>query len=359
MTRRNRMVLPALMLLLGSLAEASPPGPEEVMKLPDELHERLQREVAAVAQSPERRVDLLVDFISGEGGLGFRYRALPTLDVAGTIEQAQGNCLSFTLLFLSMARALGLEAYPREVRVPSAWQRNADLIFDVGHVNVGVATPASRKTVDFEPDFLLSQRLAAPYRGQRISDQRALAHFYNNRAAELLAENDPAAAREWVAQALALDPEFGPARNTAGVVERRLGYRDRARQHFRHALETSDDISSPLFNLIALERAVGRWAEAEVHARQLEALRLNDPWFQWAIGRFYDDLGEPARAAQFYARAADLAKQEYLFQVSLARTLLRIGDAEGAGIAMARASELLPDKSDPTLKDGLKAPILR
>ncbi|MDP1165902.1 transglutaminase domain-containing protein, partial [Klebsiella pneumoniae] len=79
--------------------------------------------------------------------------------VSETFDQARGNCLSFTLLFISAARALGIEAHAREVRVPLAWRQDEDLIFDVRHVNVGVDTPGSRKTVDFDPDFLRSQRL--------------------------------------------------------------------------------------------------------------------------------------------------------------------------------------------------------
>ena len=282
-------------------AQASPPTPEEVMRLPNDIAARLQRDIAAVSRSPERRVELLVDFISSQGGMGFRYQAQPTLHVSDTVRQTQGNCLSFTLLFISMARSLGLDVYPREVRVPASWRQDAGVIFDIGHVNVGVSTPTNRKTVDFEPDFLLSQRLAAPYRGRRISDERALAHFYNNRAAELLSAGDAVAAREWAGQALALEPDFGPAHNTLGVAERRLGRIDPARRRFLEALDLSDDYdsSSALFNLILLERAAGQPEAAQRHVLALRERRRDDPWFQWAIGRFFDDLGEPAAPLNF------------------------------------------------------------
>lgn len=311
------------------------------MSLPPNWVERLEQDVASVALSPVGRVDRLVDFIANDGGLGFRYRATPTTDVAETIAQGRGNCLSFTLLFISTARALGIDAYPREVRVPAAWREEAGLIVDVGHVNVGIDAPGVRKTVDFEPNYLLAQRLAAPYRGRRISDERALAHFYNNRAAELLADGEPEAAADWVAQAIELDAGFAAALNTSGVIERRLGRPERARERFQVALEIASDPAAALFNLIRLERAEGRPSAAAAHARRLELLRPDDPWFLWSLGRFYESLDELGRAAEFYARAARLADREHRFHASHARVLFALGRNNSAVDAMLRAAHLL------------------
>ena len=322
-------------------AGAAPPAPDEVLRLPPSWLERLESEIAEGAQNPARRVDRLVEFIATDGGLGFRYRATPTTDVAETIERGQGNCLSFTLLFISAARALGIDAYPREVQVPASWREDAGLITDVGHVNVGIDAPGLRRTVDFEPDYSLSQRLAAPYRGRRISDERALAHFYNNRAAELLAAGDPEAAAAWAAQAIELDAGFAAAWNTAGVVERRLGRPDRARDRFLAALDVADDPASTLFNLVRLERDEGRSDAAAAYARRLEALRPDDPWFLWSLGRFYESLDELDRAAGFHARAARLADREHRFHASHARVLFALGRDDAAAEAMVRAAHLV------------------
>lgn len=332
---------------------AEPPDPDEVMRLPAPVLERLEREVVAVAQSPERRLELLVDLISSQSGLGLRYKAMPTLSVAQTIERRHGNCLSFSLLFISMARALDLDVFPREVRVPASWRQEGRLIFDIGHVNSGVDTPSSRKTVDFEPDFLLAQRLASPYRGRRISDQRALAHFYNNRAAELLADGDTDQARAWADRALEMDPRFGPAHNTAGIIERRQARTRAAREHFRAALELSHDPAAALFNLVRLERSDGRMDEAARYAGRLEALRSTDPWFQWAIGRFYEALEEPAVAARFYTRAVDLDADEYRFHLSLARMLFELGEPAPASRALTRAVRKAPEQGDSALDSKL------
>ena len=339
-------------ILIGALAStawpsaaAAPPAPEEVLRLPPSWLERLEGEVAGVAQNPARRVDRLVEFISTDGGLGFRYRATPTTDVAETVARGQGNCLSFTLLFISAARALGIDAYPREVRVPAAWREQAGLITDVGHVNVGIDAPGLRRTVDFEPNYLLSQRLAAPYRGRRISDERALAHFYNNRAAELRVAGDPETAAAWVAQAIELDAGFAAAWNTAGVVERRLGRPDRARDRFLAALDVAADPASVLFNLVRLERDAGRPEAAARYARRLESLRPDDPWFLWSLGRFYESLGEPDTALGFHARAARLAGDEHRFHASHARVLFELGRDEAAAEAMVRAAQLVASVS--------------
>ena len=326
-------------------AAATPPAPDQVLRLPPSWLERLEDEVAGTAQNPARRVDRLVEFISTDGGLGFRYRATPTTDVAETVSEGQGNCLSFTLLFISAARALGIDAYPREVQVPAAWRADAGLITDVGHVNVGIDAPGLRRTVDFEPNYLLSQRLAAPYRGRRISDERALAHFYNNRAAELLAAGDPETAADWVARAIELDAGFAAALNTAGVVERRLGQPDRARDRFLAALEAAADPASTLFNLVRLERDEGRPEAAARYARRLESLRPEDPWFLWSLGRFYESLGELDTAVGFHARAARLAGDEHRFHAGHARVLFALGRDEAAAAAIVRAARLVASVS--------------
>lgn len=332
---------PAVLL---SLALAEPPAPEQVMSVPPALAERIEQEVVARASNPAMRLDLLVDFMFSSSGLGFEYQATPTRDATATFASGRGNCLSFTLLFMAMAREAGLEVYPREVQVPPNNRREANLVFDIGHVNIGVDTPSRRAIVDFEPDFLLAQRLARSYRGRRISTDRALAHFYNNRAAELLAQGRLPAARAWAEQALALAPDFVAALNTRGVIERRIGDLRQAERHFLTALDHDAEARNALFNLVGLYRATGDRKAMEARQAQLESLAPDDPYFQWDIGRYYEDLGELERARERFERAIGIAPgQDRLFYFSLARVLFQLGRPEQAEGHLSRALALIPD----------------
>lgn len=77
------------------------------------------------------------------------------------------------------------------------------------------------------------------------------------------AKGDNPAARLSYERAIARDPSFAEAHfNLAGVLER-LGDPTGAARHLRRALDVDGDFTEPLFNLAQIERAQGRFREAE------------------------------------------------------------------------------------------------
>ena len=90
----------AALFLVISLQAGAPPEPGEVLSLPPDLVKLADEKIAARAQSPERRLDLLIDFIADSNGLNFSYRSDPTHTVGETFDQSEGNCLSYTLMFI-------------------------------------------------------------------------------------------------------------------------------------------------------------------------------------------------------------------------------------------------------------------
>ena len=326
----------ALNLMLNA---AGPPAPEEVMELPPELSELLDQKVLLRASSAEGLQQLLVDFLFSSSGLNFKYEVEPTRSVADTFQSRKGNCLSFTLLFIALAREAGLEAYPREVNAPLSWRRQENTVFRTGHVNVDLRVANQRLIVDFEPDFLLAHRLAAPFRGRIISDQRALAHFYNNRGAELLANGDLEQALGFLDKALELEPAFTPAMNNRGVLLRRLGDPEAAEQSFLAALDQDAENANALFNLHALYRHTGNRSELESLRARLDATRLQDPYFQYELGRLHEDQGDYRQAHRHYQRAIRLSDQEHRFHFAVARVKYQTGDLRGAEQAFENAIE--------------------
>ncbi|NBB93216.1 MAG: hypothetical protein GVY32_08620 [Gammaproteobacteria bacterium] len=299
--------------LIGALLAAGvaaddpmPPDPEAVMAVPEALADRAREAIVSTTTNRTERLDRLVDFLHSRQGLDFGYSASPTRTVAETFADGEGNCLSFTLTFIALARQAGLTAFPREVNVPDQWRREGSAILSVGHVNIGVDTPHRKAIVDFEPDLMRAQRLAQPFRGRRISDERALAHFYNNRAAELLVAGRADAAGAWVTQALAMDARFEPAWITRGVLARRRGEPELAERHFLVALELDEHSVNALVNLVSLKRATGEREAMQRYGRRLEALAPDDPYFLWEVGRFHRELGEPGLARRALERAVRL-----------------------------------------------------
>lgn len=338
----NGLLAPVLgaALLLG---QSVPPSPSQVLQVPPGLASRVDELASDSSSFGPDRIDRLADFFHERDGLNFKYSAQPTRAVAGTYAAGEGNCLAFTLAFMAVARRLGLDAYAREVRVPAQWQRSGSAVLSVGHVNVGIDTPGRVSIVDFEPDFMEAQRLSQPFRGKRISDERALAHFYNNRAAELLLADREAAAGAWVEQALAMDAGFAPAWITRGVLARRQGRLQEAEANFTAALERDGRSFNALVNLVSLSRQTGDRAAMIGYGRRLEALAPDDPYLHWELGRLHRDLGEMELARDYFERAVRLSDgQDPELLASLAEILLDLGEREKASRYLARSMALEP-----------------
>jgi len=311
-----------------------------VLEVPAALAEHADRALGPAGGNPAERLDRLVDFFHGSQGLGFSYRALPTHAVEDTYAAGEGNCLAFTLTFIALARRAGFEAFAREVRIPDQWRREGSAILGIGHVNVGVDTPQRNVIVDFEPDLMRAQRLAQPFRGRRISDRRVLAHFYNNRAAELMLEGRLASARNWVERSLHLDGEFEAALITRGVVSRRMGLYEAAESDFRAALARDGRSVDALANLFRLHHQLGNRQEMIRYGRRLEGLAPDDPYFLWQLARFQRSLGETELARRSLERAVRLdGEQDPMLLAGLAETLFELGQREQARHYLTRARQ--------------------
>ena len=284
----------------------APPPHEAVLAIPQELLERLEQDVIAEGSGADGKLDLLASFIFSSDGLAFQYSSTQTSTVAETYAAGHGNCLSFTLLFLALAEKAGIDAEPREVYVPASWLQDGQTLFETGHINVLVETELRRAVVDFEPNPILSRRLSRARRGEVISIDRALAHFYNNRAAEIMAGEGQASAQEalaWSDAALDLAPDFTPALNNRGVIEQRLGNWQEAEAFFEAALARDSRSASTLFNLLQLSLEQEHISEAQRIIARLEELPSDDPYFSWSMGRNYEGLGQLELARQHYRQA--------------------------------------------------------
>lgn len=352
----KRTITSALLLgmTMGAPALAAP-TPDEVMRIPPDLSERLDEQVVQRSANLETRLKLLVNFMFSTDGLAFEYDGPPTRSVADTYENRKGNCLSFTLLFIALARQAGLNVHAREVHAPLAWRREDNTVFSIGHINAGVRIPNQFVTVDFEPDLFLAHRLANAPRSRNVSDERALAHFYNNRGAELLADGELAEARAHLERALRLEPDFAPALNSLGVLERRTGNLEEAERLFLAVLERDAKNTDILLNLIGLYRSTGDQSALETYQARLNRIRPRDPYFQYEMGRVFEDIGDYDSARRHYARAIRRLSDDDRFHFAMARVHYLSGDFDAAVKAFEQALELSREETHGEYLAKLKA----
>src|SRR5574338_529267 len=131
----------------------------------------------------EARVDALVASLSDPAGFGLHYEWATPGTAAETLRHGGGNCLALSSTLVGIARALGFQAWYLEVIVADPqWRTDGDIAVQADHVAAVIDSGQRRLYVDF------SGRLGRARRIRSMSDQEALAHFYNNRGYETLHE---------------------------------------------------------------------------------------------------------------------------------------------------------------------------
>lgn len=313
----------------------TPPQPTQLMALPPELRQRLHEEVIAGADAPRQRLERLVAFMLAEDGLRIAYDEDATHSVAQTYATRRANCLSFTLLFVAMARAVGLDAGPQEIGETLSWRQEGGTLYRNSHVNTGVRIDGRHYTVD-----VMGEQLIARDRPLPVPDTRLLAHYFNNLAMATLAERDTAAGLPLMATALSLDGDYAPLWSNAGVLHLHSGDVAAAERAYARALLLDPEDDGALFNMIGLARRLGDARREAEFRRRLARVQQRDPLHQFMQAMDHERNGDYGRAIDHYLRAIRLHRGEHRFHAALARAYLKAGDTRRAGRALARAQAL-------------------
>lgn len=199
----------------------------------------------------------------------------------------------------------------------------------------GVGIQGRRYTVDFDRSVVATRGWL-----RIVDDHRALAHLYNDRGAELLAQGDHAGARACFDAALARDVGFAAAWNNLGVPQLRVGDPKGAERAYFVVLAHDGEHLPTLTNPASLYRArgwSGRLAESE--RRMLEVQR-RDPFHDFILGLGHEPRGEFAAAADYFQRAIRLHDGEFRFHLALARVYQEMGELRRAERSLERAALL-------------------
>lgn len=321
-----------------AVADSAMPSQAEVMALPPELRTRLQDEVIAKSRGNLQQLERLVDFMFDKHGLAMEYQYDATHTVAQAFTTRKANCLSFTLLFVAMAREAGLDVYAKEIEETLEWRQEESTVYRTNHINSEVRIGARRYSVDVGRDAVIARHSPKP-----VSDERLLVHYYNNRAAELMAQGAMAAALPYMQTSLALDPAYATSWSNAGVVYLRNDDRTSAEHAYMKALELDPLHAGALFNMVGLYQGSGDRKREDEFRRRLEKAQLKDPFHQFLLAAEYEKQGDYPLAVDHYKRAIRLYDGEHRFYFGLARSYLHMGDARRAGRALTRAHALSDD----------------
>ncbi len=327
------LVLSSLLFLSG-LAGASIPEPAEVMEVPAELRLMLEDKVLKQARYPKDRLDRLVDFMFKPGGMELQYD-----DITRTVEQTyidrKGNCLAFTQLFIALARLSGLDAEMQESEDVLISFSDSDTLVYTGHVSASVTINRRKHEVQFDPNNPIVKGST-----EVVSRERSVAHYYNNRGAELMESGDRELADQHFARALALAPELVSAHNNRGVLQLRMGRPTEAEAHFLAALQHDPKRISVLANLISLYRSQGQSDKLEAYSRRLAEAEQANPYYHFMLGLRREAEQDCRQAIEHYEAAAKLDRLQPLYRLGLARCHAALGNHAVAARQAKRAETL-------------------
>lgn len=297
------------------------------------------RRIAGPGSPPEQLARLQQSLFNPEW-FPFQYENRSTLTSAEAFYRRQGNCLSFTNMFVALGRSLGAPLTTGMVTRVRGSEREGDLIVVNTHV-IAVLTYAGGSTFY---DFDVS-RDKRPSAVKLLDDLWITALFLNNKGADELRAGRPDIALLQFQNAVKLAPEFAGAWGNLGVTQRRLGDVSAAFAAYERALALEPDNPTVLTNVAAIYRSLGKDMEAD-RALTAGSLSRASPHVLIVRGDLELARGRPDVALQLYNRARRANPELVEAWVAKAKAQLALGKRSAARRSLVRAITLSPQ--DPT-----------
>jgi Flp pilus assembly protein TadD len=199
-------------------------------------------------------------------------------------------------------------------------------------------------TIDFLPQQDLRNQKA-----RSLSENKVVAMYMNNQAAEALARGRVNDAYWWSREAVVQDPSFARAYNTLGVVYRRHGDLAEAERALVHAMSLDPSNPQSMANLAQVYGDQGRSAEAGALRQRLAVLQPDPPFAFFYRGQEALRNGDYAAARDLFAREVARAPYYHEFHYWLALAYAELGDAKGVRKHLGQAMESSTTRGDQDL----------
>ena len=248
-----------------------------------------------------------------------------TYSASETFARAQGNCLGYTNMFITLARAVGLPARYQLVESDPKWDVSNGLLVRNNHINLElgemktVQGVRSKVIVDFN-----QTQPEGEVRSQIISDAHAASLFSANIGVKRMSARDYEGAFSHLRRAIETYPANRVAWNNLGVLYSRLEKFHESTSAFETALAIDPNDKTAWTGLAVVLKSVGQVDEAEAYARKIRRYRNGNPYFHYAVATDAYRSQSYAEALKAIQSAISLKKSDARFftlQASVARVL--------------------------------------
>ena len=313
-------------------AVAVPISPVQTLAVNDDMRAFLARHISSDA-SDHQKVGLILAAILDEG-LHLDYNNFKTFTAQEAFQQREGNCLSFTNLFVALAREAGLKANFQEVEVPANWTARGDTYMYNLHINVLVSLPGKDQVIDFDM-AAYNER----YNRRLIPDESALAQYHNNMGVHRLNEGKVDAAFQHMQVALELRPDTGYFWTNLGTLYQHAGHDSEAEAAYLTAIELSNEPTA-MSNLSRLYARIDQPELASYYRARVEIFRSRNPYYLFNMAEEAYAQSDYSRAQSLLLKAIRYRNDEVEFYRLLGLSYLQLGDKSAAQKQFMKAVEL-------------------
>ena len=301
---------------------------------------------------PMQRLQSLVAMVFQSNELHFSYAPISRTAIE-TFTNRNGNCMSFTLLVISMARYLNLDARFREVEVPPVFAKSGAFVKVSQHLDAAVLIDGHAYAVDLFPEILPIEM-----GGRIVSDQRGLAHFFNNKGVDELGNGNYALAESFINKAIDTDPTAVGAWINRGAARAQMGKLDEAERYYRKALELEPKNLAAVTNLANICERTGRIKESLSLQKKAKEFREKNPYYHFNLGLQAYQQNNFEEALAHFKRAIKLKPKDHIFYFAVATAYGRIGQNEQM-MAKLQLAEKYATDPDSKLRYSQKLELLK
>jgi tetratricopeptide (TPR) repeat protein len=320
--------------VFGALPQNQLLSPDDVFGIDEEMRSFV-RLLTEDMTSPQVKLSKLLNGMEERGLFALDYATDETLTVRETFDERRGNCLSFTMLFVVLAREAGLRATYQMVDVPPAWSSDADLLVLTNHINAVIKTPVGpHYTVDFN-----ITEFKGHYDSHEVSDNYALALFYSNLGVEALVNKDHATSFLYLKAAIDTYPEISGAWVNLGLLYSRRGLYERAESAYLHALAENPRNRSAMTNLAGLYTTTGNEQLADAYRKRVRHYQQRNPYYHYALAYAAYQEQRFADALELLDGAIRLKGNEHQFYFLEGLTHEALGQKRNAEHSFLRAKK--------------------
>lgn len=295
----------------------------ELLALNDDMADYLAEYIAPELAGWDL-VSRLQEILFSPDYLNIQYDDTANFTAIETFSERRANCLSLMNLYIAMARHHDLSVSYQTVQVRPIWNRRGELVVVSEHINaIGRVGASGRYILDFTPEVRLQRQTDTV-----ISDEQALALYYNNLAVDYLVGEQLQQALEYFRYALTIDPDLAMVWNNLGSVWTRMEREDLAEYSYLKAAWLDRSSASAYNNLVRLYSQQGETEKADRYRRAVDSYNQRNPYYHYMLGNLAYEDGEYERAGQHFERAISRYDLEPDFYLALGMAYRKQGEEE-------------------------------